>query len=196
MTSSESVETKRSYFQFRPITHNPGALYYSPQRDLAYIGIPTLAYAIDYVLHCYAHPNTDFLHYITKHDITQEELLQAVGYLEESLIARIQGEKVPEDPFLKVRFPVRLLIHYGFSTLLLRETVESRKDVLSEEEILDKDPEHFIERCLGKTWKTFKDRMGQPHETPLTQIRRTLRLLWDKLAVYIGKVTTGIKDRR
>lgn len=196
MSSSESVETKRSYFQFRPITHNPGTLYYSPQRDLAYIGVPTLAYAIDYILHCYAHPSRDFLDYITKYDITQEELLRAIECLEASIVARIQEEKVSEDPFLQVRFPVRLLIHYGFSTLLLKETVESRKDVLSEEEVLDKDPEHFIERCLGKTWKTFKDHIKQPRETRLTEIRRQLQLFWDKITTYIGKVLHGTGIRK
>ncbi|GIW58954.1 MAG: hypothetical protein KatS3mg087_0020 [Patescibacteria group bacterium] len=137
-------------FQIRKI-NSPHALYYSPGRDVAYVGFDNINYALAQLQDAIERKDLWLKDYMQHFGITEDDLLYAINLFVAS-IEREFLELPPEDAdFKTLPYHLKLPILAVIAQPFIGESIQGRRDTLTIENLEELDPKVFYEKCFPIT---------------------------------------------
>jgi len=140
-------------FQFRDPSA-PVAVYYSPGRDFAHVGLRLISDGLDRLKYSVEHGSKNVRDYMQKHKISEQELKDAL----EAFVASIEEEiKNPAEgmlttnSFSRCRYEVRYLVYSSIAPLFIAAAIKGKKDVLNRADAVEYYGEEFHKKITKLT---------------------------------------------
>lgn len=137
-------------FQIRKI-NSPKALYYSPGRDVAYVGFDNINYALAQLQEAIERKDFWIQDYMNRFKISDEDLMYAINLFVTSIENEFLEKPAEGADFKTLPYHMKLPILAVIAQPFIGETIQGRRDVLTIEDLEETDPKQFYEKCFPVT---------------------------------------------
>lgn len=144
-------------FQFRDPSA-PVAVYYSPGRDLAHIGLSLISDGLERLKYGVEHGSKNVRDYMQKHKISEQELKDALEAFVTSIEEEIKNPSegmLTTNSFSRCRYEVRYLVYSSIAPLFIAAAIKGKKDVISRADAVEYYGEEFHKKItkLAPRWE-------------------------------------------
>lgn len=146
--------------QFRP-ADSPHSVFYSPGRDLAYVGFDFINMGLDLLEKDLATSPQWLKEYLDKNGITEEQVRDGIKAFETSIYELCIEKGTVEHSFIPISKPVQLLVLYFIAKVFIGASIDGWKDVTSGEAVYALTPEEFLSKTFARQYAFSGERKAK-----------------------------------